>query len=105
MPLAPERLAGWLSPKWLVAGVALAADGMLINYDLRLGIAASVLIGVIVAMWLYLALRYGSLSGAPSGRSALVAQVRAQESNRRRAAAAMRGQSGPQQGADPSQRP
>lgn len=105
MPFASERLAGWLSPKWLVAGVALAADGLLMSYDLRLGIAASVLLGVIVAMWLYLALRYGSLSGAPSGRSALVAQVRAQESNRRRAAAAMRGRSGPQQGADPSQRP
>ena len=82
MPLASERLAGWLSPKWLVTGVALAADGMLMSYDLRLGIAASVLLGVIEAMWLYLALRYGSLSGAPSGRSALVAQVREQLDHR-----------------------
>lgn len=105
MPFASERLAGWLSPKWLVAGVALAADGLLWSYDLRLGIAASALLGVIAALWLYLALRYGSLSGAPSGRSALVAQLRAQESNRRRAAATIRGQSGPQQGADTSQRP
>ncbi|PLK23365.1 hypothetical protein C0V72_09850 [Porphyrobacter sp. TH134] len=105
MPVAPERLAGWLGPKWLVVGVALAADGLLMSYDLRLGIAASVLLGVIAAMWLYLALRYGSLSGAPSGRSALVAQVRVQESNRRSAAAITRGESGPQDRPNPTQRP
>ena len=27
------------SPKWLVAGVALATDGLLLSYDVRLGIA------------------------------------------------------------------
>ena len=89
------------SHKWLVAGVALAADGLLMSYDLRLGIAASVLLGVVLAMWLYLALRYGSLSGAPSGRKALLAQVRVREDIRRSVVA----QSGAQQGADPSERP
>lgn len=88
-------------PKWLVAGVALAADGLLMGYDVRLGIAASAFLGVVLAMWLYLALRYGSLSGAPSGRGALMAQVRARETNRRSAAA----QLGAQQGADPADRP
>ena len=101
MPFASERLAGWLSPKWLVAGVALAADGLLMSYDLRLGIAASVLLGVIVAMWLYLALRYGSLSGAKSGRSALMAQVRVRETNRLDAASRL----GAQQRADAADRP
>lgn len=45
------------SPKWLVAGVALATDGLLLSYDVRLGIAASAFLGVVLAMWLYLALR------------------------------------------------
>lgn len=89
------------SPKWLVAGVALAVDGLLMSYDVRLGIAASALIGVVLAMWFYLALRYGSLSGAPSGRKALMAQVRLRESNRLDAVARL----GAQQGADPSERP
>lgn len=90
-----------LSPKWLVAGVALAADGLLMSYDLRLGIAASALLGVVVVMWLYLALRYGSLSGAPSGRKALLAQVRVREDIRRDVAARL----GAQQSADPAERP
>lgn len=89
------------SPKWLVAGVALAADALLLSYDIRLGIAASVLLGVVLAMWMYLALRYGSLSGAPSGRRALLAQVRMREGNRLNAAARL----GAQQGTDPAERP
>ncbi|RNJ62469.1 MAG: hypothetical protein EDM03_13585 [Porphyrobacter sp. IPPAS B-1204] len=90
-----------LSPKWLVAGVALAADGLLMSYDLRLGIAASAFLGVVLVMWLYLALRYGSLSGAPSGRKALLAQVRVREDIRRDVAARL----GAQQSADPAERP
>ena len=66
MPVPSERLAGWLSPKWLVAGVALAAEGLLVNYDLRLAAAAGVLIAVVVAAWLYIAVRFGSLSGTPT---------------------------------------
>lgn len=100
MPVPSERLAGWLSPKWLIAGVALAAEGMLANYDLRLAAAAGALIAVVVAVWLYLAVRYGSLSGAPSVRAALVERAQQQSANRRRAET----QSGAQQGPDPSQR-
>jgi len=99
--VASSDNGAWISPKWLVAGVALATDGLLLGYDIRLGIAASAFLGVVLAMWLYLALRYGSLSGAPSGRMAVVRQFRAQESNRRSAAE----QSGAQQGADPADRP
>jgi len=89
----------WLKPKWLVTGVALAAFGLILSYDIRLGLAAGAVLGVIGAMWLYLALRFGSLSGAPSGRRALVAQVRQQMVNCRVAA----GRSGTQQGPDPTE--
>lgn len=87
-------------PKWLVAGVAVAAAALLANYDLRLGLAAGALLGTVVLFWLYLALRYGSLGGAPSGRKVLAARVRQQADNRRAAA-----RSGAQQGADPAERP
>ncbi|WP_285711343.1 hypothetical protein [Erythrobacter oryzae] len=99
MPVASERLSGWLSPKWLVSGVALAADGLLLNYDLRLGLAATALLAVVVAVWLYIALRYGSLSGTPSVRTALVERSRQQEANRLRAAQ----RSAAQGGADPAE--
>jgi hypothetical protein len=94
----------WIEPKWLVAAVALAAFGMLASYDVRLGMAAGALLGVIGALWFYIAVRYGSLSGAPSGRQALAQRVRVQEANRRAAARALR-QSGAQQGTDPAERP
>jgi hypothetical protein len=101
MPATPDDDRNWIKPKWLVIVVAVAAFGLILSYDVRLGLAAGVLLGVIGGVWLYLALRYGSLSGAPSGRRALVAQFRQQSSNRRRAAA----RSGPQQSPDPAERP
>lgn len=101
MPVPSEPLAGWLPPKWLVAGAALAADGLLISYDLRIGLAAASLLAAVAAIWLYIALRYGSLSGAPSVRLAPVERARRQETLRRMAAL----RSGAQQGANPSQRP
>jgi hypothetical protein len=101
MPVPSERLSGRLSTTWLVSGVALAADGMLLNYDLRLGLAAAVLIAVVAAVWLYIALRYGSLSGEPSVRSPLVERARQQAVNRREA----QRQSGPEQGTNPAERP
>lgn len=99
MPVASERLAGWLSPKWLVGGVAVAACALLASYDVRLGMAAGTLLGVVVLVWLYIALRYGSLSGTPSVRTALVERSRQQSANRRRAVAG----SGAQAGADPAE--
>lgn len=101
MPVPSERLAGWLSLKWLVVGAALAADGLLLSYDLRLGLAAAALLGTVAVIWLYIALRYGSLSGAPSVRMVPVERARQQENLRRMAAL----RSGAQQGADPAQRP
>lgn len=105
MPVPPERIAGRFSPKWLVAGVALAVFGILMSYDWRLGLAAGVLLGAVLALWVYVAVRYGTPAGAPSGRTALVAQMRARESHRRNAAARRREGSGPQERADPPQRP
>lgn len=95
MPFTPERLA----PQWLVPVVALAAVGLLLSYDLTLGLAAGALLAALAVIWLYLALRYGSLSGAPSARLALVQQVRQQDELRRRAALHSRAQ----QGADPAE--
>lgn len=105
MPLPSERLAGWLSIKWLVAGAAIVADGLVLNYDLRLGIAASTLLAVVAAVWLYIALRYGSLSGTPSLRSVPVERARQQENLRRMAEARRLAASGPQQSANPAERP
>jgi len=99
MPVASERLAGWLSPKWLVGGVAVAACALLASYDVRLGMAAGTLLGVAVLMWLYLALRYGSMSGTPSVRTALVERSRQQAANRVTAERA----SGTQAGTDPAE--
>ena len=101
MPVASERLAGWLSPKWLVGGVAVAACALLASYDVRLGMAAGTLLGVAVLLWLYLALRYGSMSGVPSVRTALVERSRQQAANRVTAERA----SGAQASADPADRP
>ncbi|QDH33070.1 hypothetical protein [Porphyrobacter sp. YT40] len=95
MPFTPERLA----PQWLVPAVAVAADGLLLSYNVTLGLAAGALLAVLAAVWLYLALRYGSLSGTPSARVALAQRVRAQDELRRRAVLRSRAQ----QGSDPAE--
>lgn len=103
MPVPSERQAGWLAPKWMVGAVALAAFSMLMSYDLRLGLAAGALFGAIAVVWLYLALRYGSLSGAGSVRTSIVNSAHQHAANRRSAAA--RTNSAPKQRPDPAQRP
>jgi len=103
MPVPSERLAGWLAPKWMVGAVALAAFAMLMNYNLRIGLAAGVLFGAIAVVWLYLALRYGSLSGAPSVRASIVDSAHLHAANRR--SAVEQTSSGPKQRPDPAQRP
>lgn len=99
----------WLDPKWLVSAVALAAGALIVSYDVRLGLAFAAVVGVILALWFYVALRFGSLSGAPaSGRHALVARFQLQSSHRRRAAqqSTRTGvESRPQQPPEPPQRP
>lgn len=103
MPVPSERLLGSLAPKWIVAAVALASVALLANYDPRLGFAAGVLFGGVVLVWLYLALRYGSLSGARSVRSKIVESAATHSRNRRSAEA--RSGLAPQQRPDPAERP
>jgi hypothetical protein len=100
MPVPSERLTRWISPTWLVSGVALAADGLLLNYDLRLGLTGAALLAAVALIWLYLAVRFGSLSGVPSVRSSLVERTAQQAANRRQATIS----SSAQQSADPAER-
>lgn len=105
MTTTPDE-PSWFDPKWMVVAVALAAFGLALSYDLRLGVAAGVLLGVIAVFWLYLSLRYGTLSDEPaSGRKALVERLRSQTSNRRSAAARAQVRSGSQERPDPAERP
>lgn len=85
MPLASDD--GFrLDPKLAVSAIALAAFGLLLSYDLRLGAAAGMLLLVGGTVWLYLAVRYGSLSGTPSVRGSIVESARQHQANRRAAA-------------------
>ncbi|HSF11542.1 MAG TPA: hypothetical protein VLA50_01100 [Erythrobacter sp.] len=105
MPVTPGNEPAWLNPKWLVIAVAVAAFGLIASYDWRLGMAAGTLLGLCAAVWLFVALRYGSLSGAPSGRGLLAQRVQQQSANRRRAAQTTLNGSGPQQRPDLPERP
>ncbi|MFN7159582.1 MAG: hypothetical protein ACK4MR_12965 [Erythrobacter cryptus] len=86
MPLASDD-GSWRDPKWFVIGFALAAFALILHYDLRLGLAAGALLGVIAALWLYLAVRFGLLGGGGmSERRVMQERYRQQVDNRRRAA-------------------
>jgi hypothetical protein len=102
MPVPSERSVGWLAPKWMVGAVALAAFAMLMDFDLRLGLAAGALFGAIALVWLYIALRYGSLSGVPSVRASIVDGAHQHALNRRSAEQLTRGTSGPHRRPDPT---
>jgi hypothetical protein len=119
MPASSQDGSSWLDPKWFVAGVALVVFGLIITYDVRLGMAAGALLAAVGLVWLYLSLRYASHNEAKSGRSVLVERVRQQASNRRLAAVQVARvaplpvpapvtavmPSRPQQGPNPPQRP
>lgn len=90
----------WLDPKWFVAGFAVTAFVMILTYDLRLGIAAGVLLAFGAGIWLYPVLRYGPRRGqTPTPRGALVEHYQRQTSNRR-SAASREAQLDPQGGPD-----
>lgn len=88
MPLSPDD--GMLfAPKWFVIGFALIALALIVNYDLRLGLAAGAVLGTFAALWLYFALRYGLVGDdRPTHRRELLGRFRLQLSNRRKAARA-----------------
>lgn len=83
----PPDDGSFLDPKWFVIGFALAAFALILHYDLRLGLAAGALLGVVAALWLYLVVRFGLLGGSqPSERRVMQEHFRQQVSNRSRAA-------------------
>lgn len=100
MPVSSDGMSYWVSPKWLVLAAAVAADGLLVSYDLRLGLAALALSAAAAAAWVYLALRYGAWSGQPSVRSSLLARIDHQSAAQRKAASL----SAAQQSPDPAER-
>lgn len=86
MAVSPDD-GSYLDPKWFVIGFAFAAVALILHYDLRLGIAAGALLGVIAALWLYFVLRFGLLGGdRPSERRMMLDRFRQQLSNRSSAA-------------------
>ncbi|MCL9982430.1 MAG: hypothetical protein NBV60_04645 [Erythrobacter sp.] len=87
MPVSPDD--GMLfAPKWFVIGFALIALALIVNYDLRLGLAAGAVLGTFAALWLYFALRYGLVGDdRPTHRRELLGRFRLQLSNRSKAAA------------------
>lgn len=107
MPASAQDERRWLDPKWFVVAAALAVFGLIVSYDVRLGMAAGALLGAGVFVWLYLALRYASPKGGESGRSLLVERVRQQTSNRRAATdrIAAPASLSSQQSPDPAKRP
>ena len=121
MPASSQDGSSWLDPKWFVVGFALVVFGLVITYDVRLGMAAGALLAACVFVWLYLALRYAPLGANEAGRSLLVERVRQQSSNRRLATARVDQPAsvtrplasvvvaamplGPQQGPNPPKRP
>lgn len=86
MPLSPDD-GTLFDPKWFVLGFALIALALIVNYDLRLGIAAGAVLGSFAALWLYFVLKYGLASDeGPSDRRLMIDRTRQQLRNRRKAA-------------------
>ena len=71
-------------PKWFVIGFALGAFALILNYDLTLGIAAGVILGVFGLFYLWVKLRFAPEPGEPlSERDALVKRFQRLGRNRR----------------------
>ena len=86
MPL-PTDDGTLFDPNWFVLGFALIALALIVNYDLRLGIAAGAVLGSFAALWLYFVLKFDLASDeGPSDRRLLLDRARQQLRNRRKAA-------------------
>lgn len=94
MPL-PTDDGTLFDPKWFLLGFALVALALIVNYDLRLGIAAGAVLGSFVALWLYFVLKFDlAVDDGPSDRHLLLGRARQQLRNRRKAATAEAARSG-----------
>lgn len=84
-----------IDPKWLVMGVVLASLSLILNYDLRLGAAASVLLLVVSAIYLWISYRLAPASDEPrSEREAMFDRFSRLSRNRRAARAKELGSQG-----------
>ncbi len=80
---------GWLTPQWLSVACAFVACALIVTYDSRLGLAAATLLAVLTAIWLYLAISFGSLGQRDKGQIAVMSE-RFQRQARQRQLAARR---------------
>ena len=75
-----------IDPKWLVMGGALISTALVLNYDLRLGLAASVLLGISGALYFWVSFRLARGHGEPrSEREVLFGRLSGQARNRQAA--------------------
>ncbi|MGB3469586.1 MAG: hypothetical protein WBA51_02035 [Erythrobacter sp.] len=75
-------------PKWGVFAVALGAFALAASYDLRLGVAAGVVIAIIAAIYLWIRLRFAfGNEDSPADRSKLATRFARLGKNRRDALA------------------
>lgn len=89
LPLHPVFLPDgetMFDPKWFVFGFALSAIGLIANYDLRLGMAASVLLLALVGIFLAINVWLASDVDAPKAeRAAMFSRFARLARNRRKA--------------------
>ncbi|MEM6907781.1 MAG: hypothetical protein AAF494_03800 [Pseudomonadota bacterium] len=73
-------------PKWFVLSFSLGAFGLILNYDLQLGIAAGTLLGLAGLLYLWMWLRFAPGPDEPkSERGAMVERFQLLARNRRKA--------------------
>ncbi|MDJ0643450.1 MAG: hypothetical protein QNJ15_11575 [Erythrobacter sp.] len=73
-------------PKWFVIGFALSAVALIANYDLRLGMAAGILLLALGAIYLWISMWLASDTDAPrSERAAMFERFSQLARNRRKA--------------------
>lgn len=73
-------------PKWFVIGFALSAVALIANYDMRLGLAASVLLLAVGGIYLWISMWLASDTDAPkSERAAMFNRFGRLARNRRKA--------------------
>jgi hypothetical protein len=93
-----------LNPKWATIAVALSVFALAAGYDAQLGLAVGIGLVVIVAMFLWVRLRFAIEPGeSPADRSKLAQRFASLSRNRRAAQSAA--ESGAKARSDPRKRP
>jgi len=77
-----------LDPKWFVIGVALGAAALAANYDVGLGMAAGVVLAILVGIYLWIRINLAIGDSQPgSNRARLARRIQRLGRNRREAQA------------------